>query len=508
MAKGNLVAYTPLKPTENKVGDIIASNIDYLIKTGQAEKARKIKELQDRNASLEEFSKSIKIEAKETDKYLTDMNVKLTTDTTILIGNALQNAYNSTNEADKQKWMRIGQNASESYKAIQATFGGTKFLEGVKNARDFANSGEAFDQSKQAKLIQAIENSHIRQQLNADGTISFFAKVGKNINDPEKEFTTGEISLMFQQELPVNKLETTKRGGKGLYDKMREVAPLLIQEYTKNPTGDRKISVKEFVRKKGEIEFDTMFGKDLNVNRSEDDDFGQFSIMTIGKLPSTPEEQAQVKEAFLEKLWSYAPSESLDIAEKSNADKEEQAWRIKNAKKNFYKVDEPSGGNSNSSGSQGFTSISEGMFMMQVKDAKGNVVGFKPQVTSVMPIGENNFVGISQSIDRAKKDKYGKPIVYNSYKIGKVGGNGEIVFSAPINESQFSTYISSKKQNPITTVARLKSQMTTVNKWQPNVYNKVDAKLRNTSPYTSLKIGSSSNSEVEQIQSTDITGTK
>ena len=220
MPQGNFTAYQQLKPTESKVGDIYASNIDYMIKLGEAEKARKMKELADRNASLDDFSKSIKIEAKETDKYLTDMNVKLTTDTTKVIGNAMYNAYNSKSDGEKQKWMRIAQTASESYKAIQNTFGGTNFLKMVNDQRTFAETGEAFDESKQMKLTKAFENNLWRNKINDDGTISFFAKTGNNINDPDKEYTVGEMSIIAGAKAEVDLLNDTKTAGPGLYSYM------------------------------------------------------------------------------------------------------------------------------------------------------------------------------------------------------------------------------------------------------------------------------------------------
>ena len=319
MPQGNFTAYQQLKPTESKVGDIYASNIDYMIKLGEAEKARKMKELADRNASLDDFSKSIKIEAKETDKYLTDMNVKLTADTTKVIGNAMYNAYNSTNDGEKQKWMRIAQTASESYKAIQNTFGGTNFLKMVNDQRTFAETGEAFDESKQMKLTKAFENNLWRNKINDDGTISFFAKTGNNINDPDKEYTVGEISIIAGAKAEVDLLNDTKTAGPGLYSYMSKVAGQMMEEYTKDPTGNRTISKKEFVRKKGEIDFDSQFGG-FNINRPEYDKFGQFAIKTIGGLPKSKAQHEQVRQAYVDKLWSYTSSEEKDVVGKSELD--------------------------------------------------------------------------------------------------------------------------------------------------------------------------------------------
>ena len=319
MAKGNFTAYQQLKPTESKIGDIYASNIDYMVKLGNIEKARKMKELEQRNASLDEFSKSIKIEAKETDKYLTDMNVKLTTDTTTLIGNAMHNAYNSTNDGEKQKWMRIAQTASESYKAIQNTFGGGNFLKMINDTRTFAESGEAFDQSEQIKLTKAFENNLWANKMNEDGTISFIAKTGENINDPQREYTVGEMAILAQAKAEVNLLEDTKTAGKGLYSYMSDVAGKMMDEYVSDPTGNRSITKKEFVRKKGEIDFDTQFGG-FNMNRPKFDKFGQFAIKTIGALPTSEAKHEQVRQAYVDKLWSYTGATEKDVVGKSELD--------------------------------------------------------------------------------------------------------------------------------------------------------------------------------------------
>ena len=426
MPQGNFTAYQQLKPTESKVGDIYASNIDYMIKLGEAEKARKMKELADRNASLDDFSKSIKIEAKETDKYLTDMNVKLTTDTTKVIGNAMYNAYNSKSDGEKQKWMRIAQTASESYKAIQNTFGGTNFLKMVNDQRTFAETGEAFDESKQMKLTKAFENNLWRNKINDDGTISFFAKTGNNINDPDKEYTVGEMSIIAGAKAEVNLLDDTKTAGPGLYSYMSKVAGQMMDEYTKDPTGNRTISRKEFVRKKGEIDFDTQFGG-FNINRPEYDKFGQFAIKTIGGLPKSKEQHEQVRQAYVDKLWSYTSATEKDIVTKNALEQKQQQatyeGTVLSNKIKKYRLANPNQGGGSGSNQQKFDVV-EGSLKRQTS-------GGTQDFTNATIIKTNNGTYAMMKVPRA--DGNGLEIKY-----AKVGADqyGNQAFERFAPESQ------------------------------------------------------------------------
>ena len=52
--KGNAVALQALKPIENKTADILSGYVFELIKQGNAEKAAKLKALEDRGAAVDE----------------------------------------------------------------------------------------------------------------------------------------------------------------------------------------------------------------------------------------------------------------------------------------------------------------------------------------------------------------------------------------------------------------------------------------------------------------------
>ena len=53
--KGNAVALQALKPIENKTADILSGYVFELIKQGNAEKAAKLKALEDRGAAVDEI---------------------------------------------------------------------------------------------------------------------------------------------------------------------------------------------------------------------------------------------------------------------------------------------------------------------------------------------------------------------------------------------------------------------------------------------------------------------
>ena len=62
MQKGNYTALQQLKPTEIKVGELYNKWVDGFVKSGEAERAAKLKRAQEEGKSLQELMKDVKID--------------------------------------------------------------------------------------------------------------------------------------------------------------------------------------------------------------------------------------------------------------------------------------------------------------------------------------------------------------------------------------------------------------------------------------------------------------
>ena len=232
----------------------------------------------------------------------------------------------------------------------------------------------------------------------------------------------------------------------------------MMDEYTKDPTGNRTISKKEFARKKGEIDFDSQFGG-FNINRPEYDKFGQFAIKTIGGLPKSPEQHEQVRQAYVDKLWSYTSATEKDVVTKNAIEIAQQKATLRGTElSNIDKaldIQNPNRKNSGggSSAPQGFTSISNGMVnnkgnvIVQIRDSKGNVKGVQrwSSATTGLPKvkgypGTDNSFGLSYF-----KNKKGETVP--TFIMGASAPDGSIVYSK-ITPSEFSTYVSKSGYDP------------------------------------------------------------
>ena len=180
----------------------------------------------------------------------------------------------------------------------------------------------------------------------------------------------------------VDLLEDTKTRGAGLYTDMAKNAKYYTEEWTRNPTGDRLKSAKQFVAEKAGIDFDSKYGA-FNANRSTgniDDlanmEYGQFAIKTIGKIPETEQDHKLVRDAYITKMGTYVPEKTKDINEVS-------AYKVaQDAMKFAYKVSQDairnsnrggggSGGGGSSGGGNNENVIINGSTIMRVKNKNG-----------------------------------------------------------------------------------------------------------------------------------------
>lgn len=461
--KGNFVALQPLKPVENRVGSIVSDWVDKFVAEGRAEQAAKLKALQERKASTDAYFKEFKIDPKETDKFLTDANFNLTTEVGGKIGNYGRLASEAKTDFERNQYMLKAKKLYDNYKFYQTALGSQQFLNGIKEAREFAASGDAFDDTEQTRLIKAYEGNLYKIGTDDNGNIKIYAHTGANLDDPPKEYSLSEVMQLATAKPQRDLLEDTKSGGKGLYSDMQGRAKLFTEEWQKNPTGDRKTGAKTFVRERAGIDFDTKYGA-FNANRpinSMEDlanmEYGQFAIKTIGKIPESEEEHNKVRDAYITKMETFAPIKASDIVETSQqaqsnfmmkfaADQEERNRRHAETMARIAR-----GGNGGSGGG-GATQINivpmKDIVPVQWRDKSGNYLGIQNTAMRTFSLpklkgqpASDNTYGVS-----FYQNKNGS--ITTQWNVGTAAKNGKMVY-APVSESDFVQHVSKLGYNPI-----------------------------------------------------------
>ena len=495
MTKGTFTAAQALRPTELKVGDILSTHIDNLIKNQRAEQAAKLKALAERKASIDDYYKSIKIEPKEVDKYISDANYKITSEITDKIGQYRLMAQNAKTDYEANKYMAASKKLADQYRFLQTELGGSQFLNDLQKVREYVASGDAFDDSEQIRLAKAYEANLWRMATDDDGNIRIYAKTGTNLDDPEKEYSLTELKAIATGRAQVDMLEDTKTRGKGLYSEMQSRAKLLTEEWTTNPTGDRLKSAKEFVAEKAGIDFDTKYGA-FNANRpvnSSDDltslEYGQFAIKTIGNIPQNEEDHNRVRQAYIQKMSTFAPTKTKDINEVSDyqRQKDDREFLLKVMKANQPRVTVNNGGG-NSGGGGGFSSVTDSMIskqdkvVVQIPDVKtGGVKGVQLWAANTVPLPKvkgypatNNTFGLAMF-----KNKAGQ--VVPTIIMGAPADNGRLVYSK-ISASDFTGYVSKAGYDPMSVLNQLSKNN--------NSWNRYTGLVDTTKPiYNKVKVG-------------------
>lgn len=495
--KGNAIAYQALKPAEFKVGDIVSDWVTNYIKDGKAERAAKLKALQERNAAIDDYFKEFKVESKEVDKYISTANYQLTQDVVNKLGELHYKAKNAETDYERNKNMVSARRLVDQYKYYQTELGGKQFADDIERVRSFALTGDAFDDSEQLRLMKAYEGNLWRMGITDDGDIRIYAKTGENVNDPEKDYSLSELKGMATGISQVDLLEDTKTRGKGLYSEMDSRAKLFMEEYANNPTGDRYKSAKEFVADKAGLDFDSKYGS-FNANRPTTSiadlssmEYGQFAIRNIGKIPETEEEHAQARQKYIDLMKARTVETRKDINEVSAYQrmKDDREWQLKMAREQreameaAARIARGSGGGSTGGGG-GFTALNDSMVnkqdkvIVQIPNTKGGVKGVQMWAANTVslpkvkgyPATENTF-GLSFFTNKKGQEV---PTVI----MGAQAENGRFVYSK-ISASDFTNYVSKAGYDPVSVLNSLQKNKNAQNKYMSRVddskaiYNKV-----------------------------------
>lgn len=315
MAKGTYAGLQQIKPVQSQQGDIVSGWIDKYIAEGKAEQARKIKEQQEKNAQMDEFFRTVKIDPKDVEMKLTEANQNLTNSVTNKVAELRLQAMNAKTDTERTVAMNRVNKIMNNYRYYQNSLSSKQFVDGVKENRAYYDSNEAFDQSEQANLMNAYANGQFDFSLDDNDEIVLYAKTGDKINDDPVPYSVSQVYELGTKRAEKNMLNP-------LYDDMAKKAKLYTETWERNPTGDLKTSAKQFVREKAELDFLSRYGNFDIRGQNNNIEYKQFvktmTGKTIGVDEWTEEDHNNIKNLWVDKVSTYAPTAKKEINEVSS----------------------------------------------------------------------------------------------------------------------------------------------------------------------------------------------
>ena len=463
MAKGNYTAYQQLKPAEIKVGEFYNNWVDGYVKRGEANRAAQAKLLADHKKEIGDRFNAMKIDPYATLANFSDFAQTSFVETADFVGT--QRMLADRDPSNAQKYLMLAENAVADYKSLASTFGNKDFIDKANQKQQALASNDVFSESDNneqlAILGQAIPE--YRRDPNT-GRMKFgLPKSGVATDeDPLEWKSTGEIVSLWTSPDEINLLKSNKsNGNNGFLDKqVFDVAKQMSDEYSRNYDGNRTNAKTWFSEKRGNQWFDTSFGE-FNPNNIHPI-IKQYAKSVLKKSINGDDAEAvyqEAKKGIIDNVASLVGTEEKVDTRETAADREEQAWRIKNAKKQYYKQDSPSssaptvgGGGMYNSGNQTAFIKDRIPNMEKGKDGKMTQNGYKTVIRQApmrilslpkqkgMPTTENVF-GIT-----TYRNKKGE--IQPAYYLGTPAKDGKIVTSR-INENELNSYFVKLGYNPI-----------------------------------------------------------
>ena len=346
MAKGNYTAYQQLKPAEIKVGEFYNNWVDGYVKRGEANRAAQAKLLADQKKEIGDRFNAMKIDPYATLANFSDFAQNSFVETADFVGT--QRMLADRDPSNAQKYLMLAENAVADYKSLASTFGNKDFIDKANQKQQALASNDVFSESDNneqlAILGQAIPE--YRRDPNT-GRMKFgLPKSGiATDEDPLEWKSTGEIVGLWTSPDEINLLKSNKRNSNnGFLDKqVFDVAKQMSDEYSRNYDGNRTNAKTWFSEKRGNQWFDTSFGE-FNPNNIHPI-IKQYAKSVLKKSINGDDAEAvyqEAKKGIIDNVASLVGTEDKVDTRETAADREEQAWRIKNAKKQYYKQDSPS----------------------------------------------------------------------------------------------------------------------------------------------------------------------
>lgn len=406
--KGTFVAYTPLKPTELKVGDYFNSFVDDLIKRNDANELAKAKALADQKTAIGAKFDSFKFNPTATIPQFSDVSRSLFLDVVDRVGTERLNALKDP--ANAPIYLSKAEKLYNQYEAFRVSFSSKDFMDAAKAKQDAIAKKEVFISSDNNEQLKMLGYKVPSYELKDDGALVF--KLPKNANatkdDPLEEKTPAEVLALWTSQDEVNLLRSnSKNENNGFLDKqVFTIAKEMQDEYKNNFDGNITNARKWFNEKRGGVWFDGRFGSEFN-GMSIDPLLNQYSKEVLKKEIKTPEDYANVKKAIVDFVGSHVGESKERDTEKTAQEMANDALKGKVLKR---QANAPySSGSSNQNDGVGVMSIG----VIQKADGQNTVEAHN---TVTLDLGKGkSVVGFLQknSKPNPKTGKYDNHIEYS-----------------------------------------------------------------------------------------------
>lgn len=475
MAKGNFTALQQLKPTEIKVGELYSNWVDGYVKNGEAERAAKAKLLADQKKSAQEMVAKIDPKIFTTLQSFQPQTNAIFNE--ILKNKALLGRMADSGQLDSNFYNLKAKtdNLASQYLQLSTIVTNPQFLEADKKINEQIQEGDVFEGDENMGRWMSVKSGMAQLKANPNtGNIEVVYNDNVKSTDTERPAKVEQI-----HEFASN---YTAGLSKDLKSDIEEKLKAVSAEASKttNADGITTYSSKAFNETDARNTITQLMG--LDPNRPVEEQFTNVNNLTPfakqyfygnGRLrfPQNGEDLKELVNDAVNFAKGYADKSYGSITSQS-AD-ERLGKKLDNRLKIKALTDNPT--------QVANTSPSSGTFQMQVKDSKGNIVGYKQQVGAVVPLDKKgNYIALAQSYD-PKTKKY-----YNSYMVAKPNPTGEIVMSAPMNKGQWEAYLRQQGKNPVVELNNLMNNLPEKpNLWQPKVFQKVKSNSDNV--YTRME---------------------
>lgn len=309
--KGNFVAYTPLKPTEMKVGELYGKWVDNYIKRGDAERAAKAKLLAEEKKAMGERFDKMKIDPFATISNLQDMGGDMFRNTADYVGRMRMMAEKDFE--NRHIYLNRAEKAMNDYREIATAFGNKDFIDKANAKAQAIANHDVFLDTDDNDQLRAISAGMVSYNLDeTTGEIYFNLPKNRYSTDEDKavRLSVGEVLHKYSTPDEINMLNSNQSNGqKGFLDKIiPDVAKEMQDKWSKNNDGNREISWAGFAKDRATVWFDTTFGGyDAN---NIDPRLRQYSKRILKKNIESEEDYNLVKNSVIDRIGAYVPEEN------------------------------------------------------------------------------------------------------------------------------------------------------------------------------------------------------
>lgn len=358
--QGNFSAYTPLKPTEVKMGEIFAKWTDDFIKRGEAEKAAKAKLMADERKSMRDILKDIKTDPFATTSNFQDVGNKLFNDVSKAIAHSKMLA--ETDFENRYQHMSRAQRLADEYKMIATSFSNKDFIDKYNAKMTALQNNDLFLDTSENEKAHAIARGMWDYRIDSDGSIKFALPNSGDAKMEEyaKLHSVGEVLNLYTAPDELDMLRNTKSNGNtGLLDNViPDTAKKMQDAWEHNKDGNKTMGWKGFAEERAKQWFDDRYGEYEANNIPVE--LRQYAKRYLKKSIENKEDYEAVKQGLVNLIGSYVPKEDttdtkhmqVDIEEKhlDNAIKRERLAEMKAERAMGYPSKRSSGSGGGSGG--------------------------------------------------------------------------------------------------------------------------------------------------------------